>query len=98
MWEERSSKVTGPLVIGTPQRRCARSSNAISSVSTCQDHKATPAASVAIRKRLASHTGGVVLSRDIGGISQSASPNHRGQASLPRTPDALRLKTDQWFA
>ena len=54
MRADRSSKVTG-LFCGTPQRPCARSSRAISSVSTFQDHRAIPAASVAMRKRSESH-------------------------------------------
>src|SRR5215218_7191282 len=69
MRAERSSKVTASPT--TPHRPCARSSRAISSVSTFHDHSATPAASVAIRKRLASHTEVPVVCPDIVGIPRA---------------------------
>ena len=47
MCADRSLNVIDPF-FGTPYRPYARSSMAISSVSTFHDHKATPAASVSV--------------------------------------------------
>jgi len=66
MRDESASNVTTPSPGATPHMRWARSSMAMSSVSTFHAHRATPAASVAMRRWSASHIGGVVLSRDIG--------------------------------
>src|SRR3712207_6768372 len=64
MRADRSVKVSGPSR-GTPQRAWARSSMAISSVSTFHDHRPSPAASLAVLRRSAFHTGASDPSHDI---------------------------------
>ena len=64
MRADKSSNVTVPSP-ATPHRPCARSSIAMLLVSTFHAQRATPAASVAIRRWFASHTGGVVPCDDI---------------------------------
>jgi hypothetical protein len=83
MRADRSSKVTGPSAPPQQPCACARSSMEIASVSTFHDHSATPAASVAIRTRCASHTWGLVFAQTLWKF-----PSARAKESAGRLPGA----------
>ena len=67
MREDNSSNVIVPD-LGMPHKRCARSSIVKTSVSTFQDHRATPAASVATRSCHTSQSKALVRCGDMSGF------------------------------
>src|SRR5438309_2846417 len=68
MFLDNISNVISFSVLGTSHRSYAASSMVMASVSTFQDHNATPAARVAARRCFSCHTGIVTSSCDIGFI------------------------------